>query len=309
MKFIQTRLALGLIILFCASARAQNYDITLILKSEHKQLFSESGMINDILISKYNSKLIELNRGIADVVRNVVKEMTGQTMHADKIAHSTRPYFKLINSDNKIYLSFYFTSNNISFKVTTPDIAYGIGVGEYNDPTVSIHFDVRADFELKQGSSIEMIKFIRPVWSIKGRSLKASNLQKLSLEKDELDQWYKYSMSYYFKPVYNALFDVKDDLNKYLQEVLKNPELQMEFEIDGNRQVKVIADESASRLIFQHHYSKDGIVKRSVKKNADALTGKKVSTPSTVPVSNSPVKKKNQVLSKPKKGQIPKRNK
>ncbi len=309
MKYIKTCLALGLFILYGGSVKSQKNDITLVIKSEHKQLFQESGMINDILVSEFKSKIIDLNKGIADAIRKDIKDMSGQAMHADRITHSIYPYVRLTNSGDKIFLSFFATSNHINFKVTTPDIAYGVGIGEYNDPAVSISYDVRADFELKQGSSSEMIKFISPVWSVKGTRLKASNLQKFSLEKDELDQWYNYTMGFSFKPVYNALFDVKDELNKYIQEVLKNPELQKEFEIAENRQLEVIAEENSSRLVFQHKFSETGYVKRTTNKKADVLVENKVTNRSTTPVSNSPgdVKKKNQVMNTSKKNPTPKR--
>lgn len=306
--YVKTCLVLGLFILYGGSVKSQK-NITLVLKSEHKQLYHESGIFNDILVGEFKSKVIELNKGIADVIRKEIKDMTGQTIHADKITHSIFPYVRLTNSGEKIFLSFFAPSNHIYFKVTTPDIAYGVGIGKYNDPAVSITYDVCADFELKQGSSIEMIKFISPVWTVKGTRLKASNLQKHSLEKDELDIWYKYTMGFSFKPVYNALYDVKDELNKYIQEVLKNPELQKEFEIDENRQIEVIAEEKNFRLVFQHKYSETGIVKRSVNKNADVLIDSKVTNRSTTPVSNSPskLKKKNQVMNTPKKNPILKR--
>ena len=283
---------------FAFTASGQPGDIMLRVRSEQKQLFTESGMLKERADDIYFEKADQLKRAIADWFRAQVKWMSqGQTMYQDDISLSQYTSITIFEKEEKILVRDSLPVNSISFKVTTEEVL-GVGKGKYGDASVYIGFDVTGDFELAQSGTAESIRLVNAIWKIKKTSHRADNLQKLSLEKDEL-VFMMSMMNHDMKPIYATLNRINEEMNEYLQKsIIGNQSLQKEFAIDENKELKAIANVEKGELIFQHSYSKAGMVKRSSTTDASIVKeGPKSTSQSAVPVSTSAsdIKKKNNV--------------
>jgi hypothetical protein len=298
-KIIHLHLALSIILtVFAADAAAQTNDIMLRVKSEQKQLFSETGMLKELADDIYFEKVELLKRAIADWFRAEVKRWSsGQTMYQDDIGLAQNTSITAFEKDDKIFVRYTLPVNSISFKVTTAEV-FGVGKGKYADATVFILFDVMGDFELIQNGTAESIRLINPVWTIEKRSHRAENLQLNSLEKDDLE-FMMSMMNREMRPIFNSLSGINEKMNVYLgSSIIGNQALQKEFSIDENKELKAIADVEKGELVFQHSYSKAGMTKRSSTTDAGIVKeGPKSTSQPSVPVSTSAsdVKKKNNV--------------
>jgi len=266
-------------------------DVAIKIKSEQKQLFSESNSLKALADKVYDDKKEQLKRGIADWLRYEVKQRANkQTMHADEMLLTNSTRLELVEVNNRIFIRYLLPGNTVKFRVTTPDApGVSIGAGTYADPDVEFSFDAYADFELMQGGTAESIYFINPPeWKITIRSSKGKLLQPTSLSKDDFNDIVKLATTG-LQPIYASLNGVDEKVNEYIKTTIKNnKDLQKEFSTDENKDLKVIADVTNSTLIFQHNYSGKGIVKRASSTDANTITeGPRSTSVTSVPVSTS----------------------
>lgn len=284
---------------------AQPNEVSVLIKSEHKQLFNESGMLKQIADDIYYAKLEQLSNSIMETFR---KGMNGdEKIYSERIELSTNTSIQLKQQDERLFISYLIPKNRFSCKETTEDIIPGVGYSRNYDPSISILYDIRGDFELIQNGKAESIRLNNPIWTVEEKDFK---VYRNSVLGNLLPHWAKFyglnSSESYLPKTYLILNDIQENLSDYIQsKVINNPDLLKEFEIDENRELKVVADLDNSTLIFQHSYSPKGMVTRSATKDAGIIKEGPKSVISTVPVSTTPsgANKKPGTLSSPK-GQI-----
>ena len=275
------RCCLCLIFLFASFCSYTQNDVSLKIKSEQKQLYKENEAFKEIVDDIYTEKKENLKRGIADWLRQQVKNYMKQTMHNDevKLAYDTR--IELVQMDQRIFLRYYLPANSVKFRVTTASKP------SYEDPYCSFLFDVMGDFELKQSGTAESIKLSNPTWKIVQTYNSGYNFDNFALSKEYFMGMLERMLTE-FQPIYASLNNVNEKLNDHIQRsISSNNELQKEFEIDENKELKAVADVANASLVFQHSYSQKGISKRTATTNANTLKEGPKSTTTSVPVSTS----------------------
>jgi hypothetical protein len=243
------------------------------IMSESKEIFKEKDMLKQKADEVYFAQLEVIKGKVTEQIKKSIKSLTDQNARAELIEPSVYTSLTFFEKNGKIFGNYNMSHSQIHFKVTTPDIAFGIGVGKYNDPSIRISYDVNGSFELVQSGTVESIKFMNPKWNVEITHYSGYNLQVLSIDKLDLEIWAEAMLGTSLMPAYLGLNEISNLLNTYLTTAVKNnPVLLKELELDGNNQMIVKLDDEQKNLLFVHNYSKAGMVKRTNSQNASDIT-------------------------------------
>jgi hypothetical protein len=269
--------------IFCLqllNASSQN-DIIVKLNSENKLLWKEEVVLADQLTAKYREEILNIEAKILQVFKKEFAELTERSTRAESVSWSPNPVFSIEQNTKATSLKTAMYYNSISFRVTTPDIAFGIGADRSMDPSITIEFVVIGKIPIHQDKTLQSIKVLHPSWSV---DFKLSGFEgdkvrfKGSLDKTEIEQWLTYNLPYHFSTVFMA-FNFDDILNSYINENIRNnKKLRMEIDIDNDENLEVLKH-GENELVFQHRYSSAGILKRGSKKDASVITEEHTYTP------------------------------
>lgn len=278
-KFLAALSATIIAIGYALPSIAQDNSTGVQILSESKEIFREGEMLKQSADNVYLSRVDLLKEKLVSEIKKDIKSLTDQNSRAEKIVLGITTSDSLIEKKGKLFLRYTIPGNSIDFKVTTKDLAFGVGLDRGLDPSIHLRFYVTADFLLQQSGTVESIKFLNPVWDVHITECYANKLSELSVSALDLKMWGN-MLETTFNPVYVNLNDISIRLNEYIENTVKaNPALKKEFELDESRQLLAKMDNANNNLVFVHNFSKTGIVKRTATTNASTVEQQAKSIP------------------------------
>lgn len=272
--------------------------VNLRISSANKPIWNEQGMLERLAFDKYREKVLMLQTNIREVVKNEIKSLVGNATRNEIVKLGIYPFIGTLSDyEGKIRFDFNLPYNSVEFRVTTPDVIFGIGRDRDNDPSVTIVYDLLVSVPIEQKGTSSSITFLRPEWIFKIRSYHFNKYDEGSVEKLKIQTWIEgNNMSAALRKVYYAMDDLTDKFNDHItQKIKNNTALLKEMSVDETTDLEVKIG-NGSNLVFEHKHSQAGMSKRRVTEDISELNDGLKSTQtnnSTVPVSTSPGKGKN----------------
>lgn len=287
-----------IVMLFLTCQPFTSAQVNLRISSANKTIWNEQGMLERLAFDKYREKVLMLQTNIQEVVKNEIKSLVSNATRNETVKLGVYPFNGTLSEyEGKIRFDFKLPYNSVEFRVTTPDVIFGIGRDRENDPSVTIVYDLLVSVPIEQNGTSSSISFLRPEWKFKIRSYHFNKYDEGSVEKLKIQTWITgNNMAAAFRKVYYAMDDLTDRFNDHINQKIKNnPALLKEMAVDETSDLEVKIS-NGSNLVFEHKHSQAGIVKRMSTEDASILKEEMKLTQSnnsTVPVSTSPGKAKN----------------
>jgi hypothetical protein len=227
---------------------------------------------------------MRLEKELLEVVKTQFNQLTERTTR-DENFKLGGPVFSVEQDNDKTAIGVAIYFSGFSLHVTTPDLAFGMGMSRDDDPYIGVSVVIKGRIPVYQNKTLESIRFLSTQWSLdyKIDSYKGDKITfKNSLKKPEIEQWVNYQLPLQSLTVLNSL-NFENLLNAYLNEKVKsNKALRMEIDLDNDDNIEV-NQRGQEILVFQHRYSSAGILKRSAGKDASVITEEQHVKPAVPP--------------------------
>jgi hypothetical protein len=269
--------------IFCVllfSTYAQK-NLSVQIHSENKIIWKEESVLDDILKSAYRQEILDIENRLLEIFKDKFKQLTGRSTRAEYITIGRTPIFTVESDGDQTWINTLVYFNSAGLRVTTPDVAFGIGVDREADPTIGVEFSISGATPVFQDKTLSSIRFLSTQWNIEFKLTSYSGDKltfKGALEKPEIEQWLKYSLPRDFTALFYTV-NFEQTLNDYLGEKIKNnKQLRLENDIDNDENLKV-SKQAENELVFRHLYTSTGISKRSAKQDASVVIEEHKYTP------------------------------
>lgn len=234
---------------------------------------------------------------VMEEFKSQVRGVTGQTTREESFNLSIHPYWEFTEDNGRVLLKYNLGYNSINFRLTTADIAFGIGTGRGADPEYWLSWNMAFVYEVTSNGVLDQLNITFDGVEIKNQKLNDASFVDFVVinvyngsygTKTDFESWYKLSFgNFLYKVTANAALGIKDGFQNYFNEKIKmNVALLEENRLDGTEVLNVKLNIPSRTLIFEHPYSPTGIVARTATEKINDSNMKLQAIPkSSVPVS------------------------
>lgn len=285
--------------------------------SGSKVIYSDPEGLENIMDEIYLRNYEDFSNKALSEFKIQVKNAVGQATRSENYNLDTSPYLEVGEGKDKVLLKYNLIFNQVQYRVTTPDIAFGIGAGRSNDPSFDLRWDMSFVYELSSNGNLEQLKVNFKHIELRNQIFNEDRIMKIViidaingalLTVDDMYDWMFFGFqNYLFKITAAMALSLKDGLQQYLDlNVRSNAALLEENNIDGTNDLNLKFEMNSNSVVFEHPYSPAGYTARVSKESIEANEQLSIPVSSSIPASTDATKIKQKPLSVSKKATISK---